>query len=208
MQIKPVGLTGGIATGKTTVAKRFRELGAVVLSGDNIAARVLAPGSQVLHELACQFGSAILLKDGSLNRRVMLTLLLEDHENMQIQLDILAPHLLPVIDDQVKRSMDANSGRLHIVEAPLLFEYGQAHRYEPVVVVSTSYETQVKRLMARSGKDITWAKKVIGLQWSIEKKKEYADLIIENDEAMEVTNRFIEDSYSRLCQYWGLSENL
>jgi dephospho-CoA kinase len=154
---KPVGLTGGIATGKSTVAAIFQELGAQVIDGDEVAASILTPNSPALKALKEKFGARIILSNGALNRRLMLDILRADPELLPVQLQILSPFILPEIDRIAGETMRRYPDRLVIVEAPLLFEYGKSDRYRPIVVVYAPFSVQVGRLMSRSGKSRKWA---------------------------------------------------
>ncbi|HPQ42031.1 MAG TPA: dephospho-CoA kinase [bacterium] len=196
----PIGLTGGIASGKSTVMKMFRDLGARGISGDAVAADVLSAGSQALNALVREFGSGILSDDGSLDRRVMLDMLLEKPSRMQRQLDILAPFILPEIDQRVSVEMQKSSRSLLIVEAPLLFEYGHPERYAPIIVVTVPRDIQVQRLMLRSGRSRQWAEAVIDLQWPLPQKEHAADYVISNAGTVAATQRQVSTVYTRLTR--------
>ncbi len=176
---RPAGLTGGIASGKSTVAACFERLGATIIDGDRIAADTLIPGSPVLEALSRAFGPAIILPDGSLNRSEMLALLIRTPRNMRIQLDILAPWILPAIDRAVRSAAESGKRGI-IVEAPLLFEYGQVDRYGTIITVVIAREKQIERLVARSGKPREWASLVVDLQIPIEQKAAKSEYRIDN----------------------------
>lgn len=180
MKERPIGLTGGIATGKSLVCDQFRSAGFVTISGDDIAREVMVAGSPVLDDLARVFGKQVLTETGALNRRVMLNLLLDDPAKMTTQLKVLAPHLLPVIDARVRQAMRSNPISPVMVEAPLLFEYDQAERYCPIIVVTVPRRIQIQRLMERSGQKREWAEAVIDLQWPMARKEALADYVIDN----------------------------
>ncbi|MBN1879476.1 dephospho-CoA kinase [bacterium] len=198
----PVGLTGGIATGKTTVAGMFRSLGATIIHADIISAAVLNPGTDAMKELTQHFGPKILLDNGALNRSAMLDILIHEPGALQQQLDILRPHILPAIDRISHRAIESEECSVVIVEAPLLFEYGLPERYHPIVLVSIPREIQIERLMERSGKDEAWAKKVIDLQWPLERKEKLADYVIENDKRKSHTHAQVVQIYKKLIEYF------
>ncbi len=179
MKRRPAGLTGGIASGKSTVASCFERLGATIIDGDRIAAETLVPGSAVLGELSSAFGSAVIQPDGRLDRSEMLALLIQNPLNMRIQLDILAPWILPAIDRAVQSATDSGRNGI-IVEAPLLFEYGRVERYGTIITVVIPREKQVERLMARSGKSREWASRVVDLQIPIDQKAANSEYRIDN----------------------------
>lgn len=198
--LKPAGLTGGIASGKTTVAAMFAKCGALTINTDVIAADVLQSGSPALTALVNEFGDRILDTAGALDRRTMLDILLSDSTALQKQLDILQPYLLPAIDRTVQNAMKSEPGRVVIVEAPLLFEYGKPERYDPIIVVSIPRHLQVTRLMKRSGKDKTWASAVVDLQWPLFEKEKHADYIIYNDSSPEETVLQVQRVYAELLK--------
>lgn len=202
-QDRPVGLTGGIASGKTTVSAMFRTLGATIINADIISAAVLDSGSPALAELARYFGSSILLENGALNRTAMLDILITERGALQHQLDILRPYVLPAIDKISRKALESQTEGIVIVEAPMLFEYGKPERYHPIVLVSVNRETQVERLMKRSGKSEHWANKVIDLQWPMERKSKFADYIINNEQKLSATRAQVAQTYRRLIDYFN-----
>jgi dephospho-CoA kinase len=197
-QDKPVGLTGGIASGKSTVVKMFRDLGAITISADTVAKTVLASGKPALKALAREFGPGILLDNGALNRHKMLHVLLDQPGAMEKQLHILKPFILPAIDEAARNAMQSASGEMVIVEAPLLFEYGYPERYHPILLVTVSREMQIQRLMRRSGNDRDWAVRVVDLQWPLARKEQLADIVIRNDTRRSETGKQVKQIYKRL----------
>lgn len=201
-QIKPVGLTGGIASGKTTVAALFRDLGAITIDADRIAKTVMEPGKPALDDLVGVFGKEILTENGELNRQAMLGILLNQPSAMEKQLAVLKPHILPTIDKIAEETIRSSPGKIVIVEAPLLFEYGQPERYHPIILVSVPREKQIQRLMKRSGKDREWASRVVDLQWPLSKKECLSDLIIKNDKSMAHTKLRVLEIFELLPAYF------
>jgi len=196
--LRPVGLTGGIASGKSTVAMMFRSLGATTISADFICAGVLCPGSPALMELVQEFGKIVLAKDGNLNRVEMLQILTHQPGAFQKQIDILRPHILPAIDKISQKALEAIPGNVVIVEAPLLFEYGRPERYHPVITVSVPKSIQIERLMKRSGKSELWATRVVDLQWPLKKKESLSDYVITNERSRHLTQKQVKRIYKKL----------
>jgi dephospho-CoA kinase len=194
----PIGLTGGIASGKSAVSQMFRDLGALILDTDPIAHQTMAPGSGVLLELRRAFGEEIINGDGSLNRQAMLLKLLEKPSNLKRQLEILAPYILPAVDAEISRIKRESPGHLLIVEASMLFEYGKPERYHRIIVVSAPRSMQIARLMKRSGKDEKWAAQVVDLQIPIELKTKMADYVIDNSSSLTQTQSQVDELYGKL----------
>ena len=201
-QTKPVGLTGGIASGKTTVAAMFRDLGAITIDSDRIARTVMEPGKPALDDLVKEFGHQIILNNGELNRRAMLDILLDQPSAMERQLSVLKPYILPAIDEVAESTIQSSPGKIVIVEAPLLFEYRQPERYHPIILVTISREKQIQRLISRSGKDRTWASRVVDLQWPLSKKESLSDLIIMNDGTLAETTQQVQKVFNLLPTYF------
>ncbi|MCD4654479.1 dephospho-CoA kinase [bacterium] len=205
-QTKPVGLTGGIATGKSTVVEMFRELGAFTISSDNIAAEILVKGSDALNDLVREFGGKLLTSDGQLNRSEMLNILINQPGSMKRQLNILSPYILPAIDEIVAGLLTKPDSKLVLVEAPLLFEYENTERYYPIVVVTIPRKMQIERLMKRSGKSFHWAESVIDLQWSMKEKIKRANFVIRNDRNLENTRDQVESIYHSILRVLQISD--
>ncbi len=194
----PIGLTGGIATGKSFTAELFRSLGANVVSGDAIAHQVLSGNLQAVKKLVECFGPEIQHSDGSLNRTEMLNKLIAHPAWMWKQIEILAPYILPAIDHRARYYMDHHPGSLTIVEAPLLFEYARVERYAPVIVVYAPRNIQIQRLMARSGFTFEKARRVVDLQIDIEKKRKMADFVVDNSGSRTDTEEQVRILYKKL----------
>jgi dephospho-CoA kinase len=195
---KPVGLTGGIASGKSVTARFFSGLGAVVISADEVAAHVLSAGSPAVHALVTEFGSSVQTDAGGLNRKIMLDLLLEHPDNMQRQIRVLTPFILPAVDRDVSRVQTGNPGKLVMVEAPLVFEYGQRERYDPVIVVYAPLKLQIERLVKRSGMARERAAKIVNLQIPMDQKIQQADRVIYNDRSLDHTQMQVQQIYKEL----------
>jgi len=168
---KPIGGTGGIASGKSTADSMLSDLGAYIISADEIAQQVLCMGSPAVKALVKNFGDIIVTDGDVLNRTKMLDILLQDSVHMKRQLDVLRPFIIPAVDKKVKEANIQFPKKKIIVDAPLLFEYGRADRYSRIIVVSVSRRIQIERLIKRSGMKRDRAGKVVDLQIPIEKKE-------------------------------------
>ncbi|MBX9445194.1 dephospho-CoA kinase [Dickeya chrysanthemi] len=172
-----VALTGGIGSGKSTVAQGFATLGATIIDADVIARQVVAPGQPALATIVEHFGREILQPDGVLNRRVLRERIFSSQEDKRW----LNALLHPLIQQETRRQLAAVATPYALWVVPLLVEnqlQGKAHR---VLVVDVPLETQVQRTMDRDGVSRTQAEKILASQASREQRLACADDIIDNN---------------------------
>lgn len=175
---KVLGLTGGIATGKTTVVNIFKERGYPIVDGDVIAREVVQPGKEGLVAIVEKFGTEILLENGQLNRKKLGAIIFSD-DNKRKQLDsTLGPFIRTEIIKQIEQEKKRN--QLVIADIPLLYEYHYESLVDKVAVVYIPETLQLKRLMARNQLTKEEAFSRIKSQWSIEEKKKKADIVFDN----------------------------
>lgn len=190
-----IGLTGGIATGKSTVSRMLVRLGAKLIDADLIAREVMQPGHSVLAAVAERFGQAMLLPDGSLNRKKLGEHVFTYPEERKA-LDAITH---PSIRREIKKRMEAYEAEdmhgLVVADVPLLYESGQESMYEQVMVVYVPRELQLRRLMERDRLDLLQAEARLAAQMDIEMKRERADIIIDN-------SRGLEDTEAQVRAYW------
>jgi dephospho-CoA kinase len=172
-----VGLTGGIACGKTTVANLFAALGVTIVDTDLLAREVVEPGTALLAEIAAHFGAGILSDDGSLNRRALRELVFADADERRW----LEERTHPAIRALTDARCDAAPGPYCIVAIPLLVETQGQSRFNRVLVVDCDPETQLARLMARDGITRDAAAKMLAAQVSRDARLSVADDVIRND---------------------------
>jgi len=193
-----VGLTGGIACGKSTVSAMLAQRGAEIVDADQVAREVVLPGEPALAQITNIFGQAVLNEDGTMNRGELGRLVFGDRE----KLDQLEAVLHPAIRSRMWERMNAgereNPGRLIVADIPLLYETGQASLYKQVLVVYIPRQLQVERLMIRNGFTAEQAGQRIDLQMDIEEKKKRADYVIDNSSSLEHTEAQIEQLWHEL----------
>jgi len=172
-----IGLTGGIASGKTTVANLFAALGVPVVDTDLLAREVVAPGSPLLAQIAARFGAAVLMQDGSLDRREMRARVFsEPAERLWLE-QLTHPAIRALTDERCEAAV----GPYVIVAIPLLVETGAADRFDRVLVVDCEPEVQLARLTARDGATRDQALAMLAAQVPREKRLAVADDVIHND---------------------------
>jgi dephospho-CoA kinase len=180
-RIKPprVALTGGIASGKSTVALLFAALGVPVIDADQIAREVVAPGTPLLSEVFARFGAQLRRSDGSLDRAALRRLVFAD-AGQRLQLEAL---LHPAIARRTELLSAAAGGPYQIHVIPLLVETAAGSHYDRVLLVDCPEELQVARLQARDGCDGREARAMLASQASRQARLAAADDVILNDAA-------------------------
>lgn len=182
------GLTGGIGSGKSTVAGFLREAGVPVVDADALARQVVAPGMPAQNELRRTFGEAILREDGSLDRKALGDIVFQSHAARERLEQILHPRIQQAAEAEFSRHLAAGHA-LVCYEVPLLFETDQAGRYRPIVVVHVPREAQLARTMSRDQMSAEQAEARISAQLDLGEKAEQADFVIDNTGTLEETKR-------------------
>ena len=176
-RVPRIALTGGIASGKTTVAKLFAALGAKLIDTDQIARDIVAPPSIVLDRIVARFGPGILLTNGSLDRAKLRRIVFADPDARR-DLEAITH---PAIHDEVERLSGQLGGPYQLIVIPLLVETGTAERYDRVLVVEASPEARKRRLMLRDGIDAAAADRMLAAQATSEDRRAAAGDVIENE---------------------------
>lgn len=198
-----VGLTGGIAVGKSFVSSVLRELGAHVFDADQIARDVVMPGTDGLADIVATFGAEILLPDGTLNRPKLGAIVVRDKELLGKLNAIVHPRVHAAQDRLLKEAEAADPDGIAVVDAALLIESGGWKRFDKVVVVFCRPELQLERLMNRNGFDREEATRRIALQLPSDEKRKYADFEIDTSNGFDDTRAQTETLFRTLR---GLAE--
>lgn len=186
-----IGLTGGIASGKSSVSEFLVSLGAILIDADQIAREVMLPGHPVLAAVAKQFGQGILLEDGTLNRKKLGELVFNHPEQLQALNQITHPAIRQEMRDRKLKYEEQYPDRLIVSDIPLLYESGLEDGYEQIMLVYVPRAVQLERLMKRDGMDKEQAIRRLEAQMDIEEKKQKADIIIDNSGNFEETKKQI-----------------
>jgi dephospho-CoA kinase len=171
-----IALTGGIASGKSTVAQLFMALGAQLIDTDQIARTVVATGTPALAQITARFGNKVLQADGALDRRQLRGIVFAD-ATAKADLEAITH---PAIRAEVARQSAAATGLYQLIAIPLLVETGTQSQYDRVLVVDCPVDAQLTRLMLRDGITRAAAEQMIAAQASREERRSLADDIIEN----------------------------
>ncbi|MEJ2199966.1 MAG: dephospho-CoA kinase [Desulfuromonadaceae bacterium] len=191
-----LGITGGIATGKSSVAKMFQTLGAKLISADDLAREVVVPGTPTLSRLIKRFGSKILLADGSLNRKALASLVFSDARARADLNQIMHPAIAELAERRLQEL--AHCPKLIVYEAPLLFEAQAEGRVDAVLVVTSDKQQQLQRLMERDQISATAAHSRIAAQMPQSEKIKRADYVMDNSGSLEQLQQQVKALYDRL----------
>lgn len=195
--MKIVGLTGGLACGKSAIAAMFRDLGAATLDTDQASRRVVEPGTPGLQTLVKRFGTGILAADGRLDRDRLGKVVFGDR---QARLDLEAivhPLVYQAVGEWLAEESDRQTP-VAILEIPLLFEVAVPFQFDAVICVRASRLTQIARVKKRSGYDDATIDGILAAQMAVEKKAALADFVIDNEGDLATSRRQVADVYRRL----------
>lgn len=193
-----LGITGNIASGKSTISKELARRGAVVVDADQLAREVVEVGSPVLRKLVEIFGLEILQENGRLDRDRLGQIVFADSRAREILNRIIHPAIAKLSIERLMELKARNDIPLVVYEAPLLFEVGAETRVDKVLVVKIDPDEQLKRLMARDGSDEIAAQQRITAQMLQQKKLARADFIINNSGSVAETLKQIDNLWPQL----------
>jgi dephospho-CoA kinase len=194
-----VGLTGGIATGKSTVGMMFVELGCHLIDSDRITHQLFEPGQAVHTAVVNEFGKQILAPDGTIDRRILGDIVFKQDPQARSKLNSLVHPAVIQRQREWLNEMEANDpAGVAIVDASLMIEVGTYKNYDKLIVVTCSPEIQKKRLLARSGLSEDQIDARIRSQMPMEEKVKYADFVIDNSGDTANTRRQVEEVNSKL----------
>jgi dephospho-CoA kinase len=188
-----VGLTGGIASGKSTVADMFADLGVPVIDTDVIARDVVRPGQPALDEIREDFGDAVIAADGTLDRSAMRAIVFGD-ETARRRLERI---LHPRIGEATRAQADAAGGPYQIVVVPLLVESSLRDFVDRVLVVDCDEETQIERLLSRDAESEVQARRILAAQSSRAERLAIADDVVANDGDLDDTREQVATLHRR-----------
>lgn len=179
-----VGLTGNIASGKSTVADEWREQGAWIVDADLLARRAVEPGSPALRRIADRWGSGILDASGALDRAAMRALVFEDPTARAALEGIIHPRVAELRDQELTRARN-HGAPVVVADIPLLFEVGLADEFDLVVLVDAPEEVRRERIIRDRGLDPAEADRMIAAQMPSADKRPLADIVIDNSGSLD-----------------------
>jgi dephospho-CoA kinase len=193
-----IGLTGGIATGKTTVARMFVELGCHLIDADAIVHGLFRPGEAVHQAVVQAFGDRVLEEDASINRRVLGEIVFKDAAARQLLNGIVHPAVIAKQKQWLDELKARDPNAIGIVEAALMIEVGTYKNYDKLIVVVCSPDEQRRRLRERSGLTEEQIEDRIRSQLSMEEKAKFAHYVIDNSGPLDETRSQVKRVHSLL----------
>jgi dephospho-CoA kinase len=178
-RVLKVALTGNIASGKSSVARVWRELGAHVIEADGLARRAVAPGTEALERIVDRWGPGVLLPDGELDRAALRDVVFRDDAERAALEAIVHPEVRKLREREVDQLAEAGVDVV-VSDIPLLFEAGMEQEFDVVVLVDSPEEVRLDRLVRDRGLRAAEAARMIAAQWPVDAKRKGADIVIEN----------------------------
>ena len=182
-----IGITGGVGTGKSTVAKMFQQLGAVVLDADVIAHQVMEPKRLAWRQIVKAFGEDVLNEDQTINRKRLAAIVFTDDEHRKWLERIIHPKVLHVIKQQLHRLKRSRRVRAVVLDVPLLMEAGAEGLADVLVVVTAPPQVQRERLKKKYGWSEEETNARMAAQWELSAKVALADHVVENSDGVDAT---------------------
>lgn len=193
---KIIGVTGGIASGKSLVSDYLTARGFPIVDADIVAREVVAPQSMGLKRVAATFGNQVINAEGCLNRKQLGKIVFADSAQLKLLNDILQPLIRKQIEQELQHLIDQGHENIFLV-VPLLFEQNYQSMCDEIMVVAVSHEEQLQRLMSRDHLDEQQARARIAAQWPLSRKIALADIVINNDGTIAQTQAQLADWIKR-----------
>ena len=194
--VRIIGITGGIASGKSTVTEFLRQQGYQVIDADQVVHELQEPGGRLYQALLSTFGPAILQEDGRLDRPKLGAMIFGDPEllaqSSQIQNQIIREELAG------RRDLLAETEDIFFMDLPLLFELQYEDWFDQIWLVDVTEKTQLSRLMTRNALSQEEAEKRIAAQLSLQEKRKRSDVLIDNNGSLEETRQQLRDALQKL----------
>ncbi len=196
--MKILGLTGGIASGKSTAARTLRELGSIIIDADVVARCAVEPGQPAWYDVVDFFGRDILNPDNTINREKLGLQVFSQPDYLKKLNQLTHPRIMEEIKRRLQSAAQEEPDRVLVLEVPLLYETNMERLCDWVWVVWVDAETQIQRLMNRDGISRADALSRIGSQMPLDEKARRADLVIDNSGTPDQMRQFIIDNYKRI----------
>ena len=198
-----IGLTGGIAAGKSVVARRLAELGAVVIDADVLARRALEPGSPGLDEVVAEFGAVVVTGDGGLDRAALARIVFADPEALARLNAIVHPIVRRLAAEREAVAAASDTGAVVVHDIPLLIESGQADAFHLLIVVQAPAALRTERLVGTRGMARDEAAARVAAQASDDERLAVADVVLDGTGSEGDLRRQVDDLWTRLAAERG-----
>jgi dephospho-CoA kinase len=197
--LKVIGLTGGIASGKSTVSNYLITKDYQVIDADIIARAVVKKGSVGLEKIVNVFGDSILLENGCLDRKKLRAIVFNDKEALKVLEDITHPLIIAKIQENIKMMRENELINIVFLDSPLLFEMSLEHLVDEVWLVSTTVQNQISRIVERDDTTPLKARNIINQQMPLDQKVKKSDVIIENNSSIDKLKSRIDFLLKERC---------
>ena len=196
-----LGVTGGIASGKSTVARMLEELGAPIIDFDVLSRVVVEPGKEAWKDIVAFFGEQVLQEDRTLDRKKISEIVFQDPEKRKKLEGYIHPRIYEEFTNRVKELTQKDPQVIIQVVVPLLIEANLQHLFHKILVVYVPEETQIQRLMERDRISRETAQSILSAQLSIEEKKAYADYLVDNSGSVEETKKQVLAVWEKIKKF-------
>jgi len=193
-----VGLTGGVASGKTTVSRALKEEGAYVIDADQIARELVRPNTPAWKELVEAFGTDILREDGFIHRKKLANRVFANLSQRKVLNRILHPRIAKEMERRVREIERKDPDAIVVIDAPLLVELGEHRRMDKVIVVTSTQSQQIERIRKRDGTGSEEALRIFSSQMPVKDKVKVADFVIRNDGLLAETKEKAREIFQEL----------
>lgn len=201
-----VGLTGGIASGKSLVTRVLRDLGAHIIDADKIVHDLLSTGEDACNEVVGHFGVGIQLPDGSIDRRQLGDIIFNHPDERAWLNNCIHPRVFQAYQTRVRQLRERQPDAIVVMDAALLIETGYHKKMDKLIVVYAKQQDQVNRLMERDCFTVEQALARISSQMPLDEKRKYADYVIDNTGTREVSEQQTREIFEKLRQEAGKRE--
>ena len=198
-----IAVTGGAASGKSTVCEYFSRLGAYVLDMDAFARKAVQPLSPVFKAIVDHFGNGVVAPDGTLNRKKLRGIITTDPEARRALEGLIHPEIFRLFENEVTAIRSSHEDAVVVVEVPLLIELGIQDRFDIVVLVEAGSDLQKERLMARDASSPGEAEALLDIQISDENRRSYADHIVKNRGPLKDVEVAVRTIYRKITSHEG-----
>jgi len=193
-----VGLTGGVASGKTTVSRVLKEEGAYLIDADQIARELVRPYTPAWKALIRAFSTAILREDGFIDRKKLADKVFASLRQRKLLNQILHPRIRKEMERRAEAIWQKDPDAIVVIDAPLLVELGEHRQMDKVIVVTSTQTQQIERLKKRDGISPEEALRIFSSQMPIKDKVRWADFVIRNDGSFQETKKKARDVFKEL----------
>ena len=195
-----VGLTGGLASGKTHVARQLEDLGCHVIHADRIGHEALEPGSEGYEQVVAEFGREIVKAEGGIDRKALGVMVFSDPERLTTLTSLVHPYVFRRQEELFQQIAGQDPHGIVVVEAAIMIESGSYERYDRLILTVCLPKMQIERFRGRTGGTEQEARARLDRQMPIDEKRHYADYVIDTSGTFDETARQVRDVYEKLRQ--------